>query len=146
MKKILPVIISIFLASECFAGPYLGSRYIERFVPQPRLLEPARDTVDISGQDRLLFRWSSHEQAWGFRMYYDLRLYKGYNMVESTLIFKARVDPSQNTIAISAAMFEDGQVYTWSLRQVYDGYRKSDRSYQSFTVINKPQAKTAGGG
>ena len=137
MKKILLVIAGIFLASECFAGSYLGFRYMDSFVPQPRLLEPAREMVDLSGKESLLFRWSSHEQARGFRMYYDFRLYKGYNMLESTLIFKQKVDPTQNAVALSAAMFEDGQVYTWSLRQVYDGYRKSDRSYQSFKVIKR---------
>lgn len=139
MKKMLPAIfmamLGLLLASESFAG-HMGLRYFDDFVPQPVLLEPTRETVDLTGREWLDFKWSPHEQARGFRDYYDFRLYKGYDMLESTLIMKQKVDPTSNGIRLPASMFEAGQVYTWSLRQVYDGYRKSNRSYQSFRVIN----------
>jgi hypothetical protein len=137
MKKIFIIALVMLAASECFAGSYRSLSYMDGFVPQPVLTQPSRDAYDLSGKSELVFKWSSHEQARGFRSYYDLRLYRGYDMLAHSLIYKSKVDPTSSSIALSASMFENGQVYTWSLRQVYDGGRKSDRSYQSFMVIKR---------
>ena len=105
-------------------------------VPQPRLLSPVKETVDMTGKEELEFKWSPHEKGGGFREYYDFRLYKGYNMYENTLILKKQVAPDQYSIRLPASVFEEGAVYTWSLRQVYDT-AKSLKSFQSFKVIKK---------
>lgn len=107
------------------------------FIPKPRLIAPATDIVDLTGRDALEFKWSPHEGDQVRRDHYDFRLYRGYNMVESTRILKMRISPRQWSIILKADIFEDAQVYTWSLRQVYTGSAKSWRSFESFTVIKR---------
>jgi len=107
------------------------------FVPKPRLIAPATDVVDLTGKEGLEFKWSPHEGDQVKRDHYDFRLYSGYNMVESTRILKMRISPRQWSIILKAEMFEDAQVYTWSLRQVYTGSAKSWRSFESFKVIKR---------
>lgn len=104
-------------------------------IPQPKLLYPNRDTADITGKTTLDFKWSSHERARGFRKYYDFRLYEGSQMVESGLILKQEVDPETYSFSVPVDKFENGETYTWSLRQVYSPSNKSDRSNQTFQVI-----------
>ena len=41
------------------------------------------------------------------------------------------------TMTLKADLFEDGQVYTWTLRQAYANLPVSDTAYQSFKVIKK---------
>ena len=106
-------------------------------VPVPRILQPYLDTYDITGKKVLEFKWSPHEGNPTQRDYYDFRLYKGYEVVESTRIYKIRVNPRQWSLALSAEIFKDGQVYTCTLRQVYIGSLKSRRAVQSFKIIKK---------
>ncbi|MCX5715726.1 MAG: hypothetical protein NTV07_02480 [Candidatus Omnitrophica bacterium] len=75
-----------------------------------------------------------HEGNRMSRDYYDFRLYKGYNFLESALINKQQVPSDIYIVRLRADMFDDGQVYTWSLKQVYDNGNKSQRSFQSFKV------------
>ena len=107
-------------------------------VPVPRILQPYLDSCDITGKKFLEFQWSPHEGNPTQRDYYDFRLYKGYKVVESTRIFKTRLGPRQWSLALDAGMFEDGQVYTCTLRQVYTGSLKSRRAFQSFRIIKRP--------
>jgi hypothetical protein len=107
------------------------------FVPKPRLIAPATDVVDLTGKEELEFKWSPHEGDQVRRDHYDFRLYRGYNMVESTRILKMNIPPRQWSITLKAGLFENGQVYTWSLRQVYTGSAKSWRSFESFKVIKR---------
>ena len=138
MKKLLAIFIILCLSGTSFAGSALtGTRFGEDEVPQPRLISPARDVIDLSGKDELVFKWSPHERARGFRDYYDFRLYKGYDMLAGSLIMKRQVDPNAYELRLPSNTFENGSTYTWSLRQVYDATRKSRRSYQSFKVIKK---------
>ena len=106
-------------------------------VPIPRILQPYLDSYDITGKKTLVFEWSPHEGSPTQRDYYDFRLYKGYNVIESTRIYKARISPRQWSFTLSADTFEDGQVYTFTLRQVYVGSIKSRRAFQSFKIIKK---------
>lgn len=136
MKKLFILALVLLAASQSFALN-CGIRTRDDYVPQPQLLEPNKDTADISGKEYLVFSWSPHEQTRGFRAYYDFRLYNGYDMLASTLIMKKRVDPHTFSLKLPSSMFEDGRVYTWSLKQVYDPIRKSLRSFNSFKVIKK---------
>ncbi len=110
-------------------------------VPVPRILQPYLDTYDLSGKSELVFKWSPHEGNQTQRDYYDFRLYKGYEVFESTRIYKTRTPPRQWSLALSADMFENGQVYTCTLRQVYTGSLKSWRAFQSFRIIKNPAAR-----
>jgi len=126
----------IFLASVASArgAIYPAPRAAREEVPQPVLITPNSDTVNLFGLKELVFKWSRHEKARPFRRYYDFRLYKGRVTLESTLIFKKQVPPNQWELSLPVNMFENNQAYTWTMRQVYDEGRKSRFSYQAFTV------------
>ncbi|MDD5495672.1 MAG: hypothetical protein PHP46_01065 [Candidatus Omnitrophica bacterium] len=123
--------ISQDLGARC--GPVHGSYYI----PEPRLIQPTTELVDLSGKSQLKFEWSPHEGDRSKRKYYDFRLYQGEQMLEAGLVFKKRVDPDTAVISLDAGLFKDGQAYTWSLRQVYDTQGKSRRSFYTFQVVKK---------
>jgi hypothetical protein len=103
-------------------------------VPEPVLISPVNDSVDLTGKDSLEFKWSSHESTRGFRRFYDFRLYEGSNLVESALVYKEEVPSEQYAKSLPSKTFENGKTYTWTLKQVYDEGRKSRRSYSTFKV------------
>ena len=103
-------------------------------IPQPKLLKPVTDTIDLSGKKELLFEWSPHEGDTFRRKYYDFRLYKGSQMTESNLILKKKVSPTTHQLSVESALFKQGGEYTWSLRQKYRS-GKSRRSLNSFKVV-----------
>lgn len=138
MKKYLPIFAVVLMVFAFPVGQGFGrSLDGEEQVPSPQLVRPTSETVDISGKDSLEFKWLTNVAMFTKgRQYYDFRLYKGYQMLESTLIYKERLSDSTNHIIINTSTFENGQIYTWSLRQVF-GVAKSDRSHVSFKVIKK---------
>lgn len=121
MKKIIFIVTCLFIATCAYSQVSITGRIGGRrggHVPPPMLLEPISEVVDLSGKDTLEFRWSPHEGRRAQRRSYDFRLYKGYNMIESTLILKRSVPPGKHRIYLDSGLFESGQIYTWSLRQV----------------------------
>jgi len=139
MKKILLAVPIILIASAVFAERSILERNIVRgeFVPEPRLIAPTTEEVVLTGRDTLEFKWSPHEGNATRRDYYDFRLYKGRNMYQSAMIFKKRIPHNEFSVSIKSDIFKDGQVYTWSLRQVYIVSFKSRRSYASFKITKK---------
>lgn len=139
--RILAAIVTA--ACLCLAAPrgdcgiIIGRDGTADYAPQVRLIAPYGETVDLTGKDSLLFRWSWIEGNRMERDYYDFRIYRGYDMLESTLIYAAHVAPDADRVSISAGLFRDGEVYTWSVRQRYRGLARSRRSYASFRVIKK---------
>jgi hypothetical protein len=113
-----------------------GRNAFSNNVPRPRLIEPVRDKIDLSGAEELVFKWSPHEGNISQRRHYDFRLYEGYQMVEGNIIFQDDVSANKHQIAVSADTFGIDQVYTWSLKQVYRS-GKSLRSSSSFTITGK---------
>jgi hypothetical protein len=136
---ILAVTLLLALALPVFAQR--ASLYVDigesDLVPEPRILQPYLEVYDLTGKDVLEFKWSPHEGNQTQRDYYDFRLYKGYTVLESTRIYKTRTPPRQWSLSLSSDIFQDGQVYTCTLRQVYTGSLKSRRAFQSFKVIKK---------
>ena len=116
-------------------GGSLGS--MMGYVPEPRLLYPTDATLNLTGQEDVRFKWSIHEaRSMGSgRRYFEFRLYKGYDMLESTLIFKEDIYGDKDSIVLDSGIFENGAIYTWSLKQCYKGVGKSKRSFHSFKVI-----------
>ena len=139
MRKILFLALILFIATPVFArhARVEGAFNKSGFVPAPRLVAPVIDTVNLTGKNTLVFKWSSHEGDPLQRLYYDFRLYNGYNMVGSSLVYKKRVSAREFSIILKSDLFQNGQIYTWSVRQVYDSIRKSRRSTDSFKVIKK---------
>lgn len=136
LNKIIVFILSCFVFLTVNAYASFGSLR-DTFCPppEPRLLYPISDKVDLKGKDTLEFRWQISTII--DKDYYDFRLYKGYEMYEKNLILKKKLDPDIYSFTIDSSQFEDGQVYTWSLRQVARARGKSERSYDSFKVIKK---------
>lgn len=137
MKKIFLFLIIFLSVSSLAESRMNGMGASFDFIPQPRLTWPIKEEINLTGKDSLEFKWSPHEGRASGREYFDFRLYKGYNMLESTLVLKERVSPYSYSFSVKSDFFEDGQIYTWSLRQVYSGVGKSDRSFSSFKVIKK---------
>jgi hypothetical protein len=104
------------------------------FQPGPLLLYPLGREVDLSGADSLEFKW---ERDAVDTSYFIFRLYKGYGMYESNLILKEEVTSSRISTRVKSDVFENGQVYTWSLVRVVFTGNKTDKSFSSFKVIKK---------
>jgi hypothetical protein len=135
---------AVFFSSICFifflacASPEKSFAVGDRergYVPRPVLIYPVSGDVGISGPEGVSFRWSPHEGGPVGRRGYDLRLYKGNDMVEKNLVFKKMAGPRESSISISKEYFEPGGQYTWSLRLIYDNRAKSDRSYARFRAV-----------
>jgi len=137
-KIVIFMLASLFLfGSASSSYSYMSGRDIfSGNIPQPILIEPIADEVDLSGASQLIFKWSPHEGDISQRRYYDFRLYQGYQMIEANLILQNNVSPNQHQFAVNADIFKLNQIYTWSLRQTYRA-GKSQRSTSSFTIINK---------
>ncbi len=138
MKRIAVIAISLvmFFSASSFAGTlsftYGNGPY--NSLPEPRLRYPINDTAVLTGQDNLEFKWWI--EVVGLRKFI-FKIYKGYKMYLANLIYKEDLPPDTSSIKIKSDLFEDGQVYTWSLIQIsYSGY-KSDRSFNSFKVIKE---------
>lgn len=132
MKKIAVVVFfALFLGNFCvpvFAGYTKGGK-----PPGPTLVAPG-DDQNLSGKQNLEFRWSPEGDRAGFD-HYDFRLYKGHQTVESGLILKKEVPSGVNSTQVETSLFEAGQSYAWSVRQI--GRTKSRSSYTVFKVIKK---------
>lgn len=101
----------------------------------PTLLYPVTDNIVLTGKDFLEFRWERTDLV--NTDHYEFRLFKGYKTLEATLILKQDSPAGTFPIKIAASLFEEGQVYTWSLRRVYFGGNKSDFSYSPFKIVKK---------
>ena len=134
LRRIFLIAVILLAAQNSFAARSFFNRGADLYVPQPRLISPVTEVVNLAGQDKLIFKWSTVEGNTFKRSYYDFRLYKGYDMLESTLILKKQVPPLQGELTLDASIFENCQIYTWSLRQKYIS-AKSEKSWQSFKVI-----------
>jgi len=138
MKKIavMAVALVMFFSVASFAGTisFIYGDSPHNSLPGPRLRYPIKDTVVLTGQDNLEFKWWI--EVVGLRKFI-LKIYKGYNMYLADLIHKEDLPPDASSIKIKSDLFENGQVYTWSLTQIsYSGY-KSDKSFNSFKVIKE---------
>lgn len=137
MKKI-----ALFLALILISNPiYVYARpirpiseVIADYVPAPVLLTPIVTEIQSGEADMVQFKWSPHEGDAGKRDYYEFKIYKGYDMLEETLIFKERLSGDNYQYNISADRFEKGQVYTWALRQAYNSGNRSDWAHASFNL------------
>ncbi len=137
MRKMIftAIILSVVFVPVALGRFHSYRRDVSDHMPAPRLVSPIEDKVDLSAKKELEFKWSPHEGVKFGMDYFDFRLYKGYDMLESTLILKKRVEPGTYSVFLSTDLFENGGVYTWSLRLIYSGSGKSDKAYSSFKVI-----------
>ncbi len=133
---LITAVLLLFSGSFCLAGTLSVNLNNGPFnqPPEPRLRYPISETAVLAAGEPLEFEWWNYEE--GIRGY-TIRIYKGYNMYASALIHKEDLPSGASSVKIDSSMFEDGQVYTWSLNCVsYAGY-KSDRSFNSFKVVKQ---------
>jgi len=133
MKKVLvSVLFMIFIAISTVYAMSFRKGFMDS-VPPPQLISPISETADITGKDYLNFEWI----VIGLMDidYCDFRIYKGYDTYGNDLILKEQVFTPNRDYRVKADIFEDGQVYTWVLKQVsYSGF-KSDEVFNSFRII-----------
>ncbi len=132
MKKFYLLIIIAILtmcAVPCEAGGRRGQP------PAPRILEPGDDT-NLAGKEELEFRWSSEGDR-SMIDFFDFRVYKGTQTIESGLIHAEKVSTGKHSVKLKASLFEDGQTYAWSIRSV--GRQKSRSNYALFKINKQPQ-------
>lgn len=138
MRKMVIITLVLFLFPSVIslAGPpnLNLDRRLHNSPPEPRLKYPVSDTVILPVNRPLEFRWwNDFEQTRG----YIFKLYKGYNMFAANLILREELPPDASSIEIKPELFDDGQVYTWSLARISFSGSKSDKSFNSFKVIRK---------
>ncbi len=129
-------LIFIGLSSIAFADILVKQKHggSITFVPTPDLRAPipVHEKVDLKRKEALPFEWSMEGDPIR-RDYYDFRIYKGYEMLASTLIFQQKTQVPR--VLVPSSLFEADQVYTWAVRQVYKQGQKSRRNFDSFTAI-----------
>lgn len=133
---LLALALNLSFLPACFAGEY-GVRLDTgpyNDPPAPRLRYPINETAVIAGDEPLEFRWWDTQN--GIRAY-TIKIYKGYNMYASGLIYKKELPSYASSLKVSQDLFEDGQVYTWSLLCVSLAGFRSERSFNSFKVIKE---------
>ncbi len=111
-----------------------GQKGVFFATPEPRLIRPVSETLDLTGKDTVEFRWSPFEGKIHERRFYEFCLYKGREQVAKNIIVKKKIAADVYSLTLSTDIFEDGQVYTWALRQAFFT-QKSDWAYSAFVVI-----------
>lgn len=117
------------------AASYIGINIYNDFVPGPTLLYPVTEDIVLTGKDYLEFRWRRPEPV--ITDHFIFKLYKGYNTVQDNLILRQDFPTDTYPIKLPVSQFEEGEVYTWALIEVFRSGKKSDMSFSSFRIIKK---------
>jgi hypothetical protein len=141
MKKITIVLLlfSIFPVSPVFAD-YLDNPRLQsllRSVSDPKLIYPSNEEVDLSGKDSFEFHWALYSTNLVSRDYIEFRLYEGEKTGEDNLILEKQLSPDTYSMKVNPRLFEEGKIYTWSIRQFFLRGQGSGASAASFKVIKK---------
>ncbi|MCX5711258.1 MAG: hypothetical protein NT060_04835 [Candidatus Omnitrophica bacterium] len=133
MKKVLVSILLIVCLAVSAVYAMGFKRGFMDSIPAPQLISPVSETADITGKDYLDFKWI----VIGLMDidYCDFKIYKGYNAYGDNLILKEQVFTPDRDFRVKADTFEDGQVYTWVLKEVSYSGLKGDTAYNSFRII-----------
>ena len=104
----------------------------------PTLIFPVEETVYISGLKKVEFRWKPADVP--FEVFcYLFRIYRGRDMSQKSEVHAEQVSGLDTATEVSADHFEDGEVYTWYIKEVNNGppIMFSDPVFQSFRIIKK---------
>lgn len=148
MRRMVLIIIALLAAAPIFveAGWIGGGIQIgigdnassSESAPEPRLIAPVSETLDLTGKDVVEFKWDPFVGKLFKRRYYDFWLFKGREQLARNIILKKKLAANAYSIVLKTDQFEDGQVYTWAVRQAYYD-QKSDWAFSAFLVIKKKQ-------
>lgn len=120
----------------CYCSGFGETRGFGYSMPGAKLLYPVTDNIDLHSQPFLEFRWERTDLI--SIDYYEFKLYKGYNTVGDSLLVKKELSTDDYPFRLDVSnLIEVNQAYTWSLVQVYNSGRKSDKTFSSFKIIKK---------
>lgn len=107
-----------------------------QITPRVEYLQPANQSeADLTGKETLLFSWREVPIPAGGREMYRFTLYKGFGY---KVVMTKDIDERTFSIEVPADKFEDGETYTWRVKQ-RDGKTLVWSLYDtwSFKVIKK---------
>lgn len=110
MKKI-----AVFFLIAAVAASFAYAKQGRDSIPTVRYIEPKDEAiVDLRGKREVIFSWKANPIPGGGRKAYKFSLYKGtgYDTVVSE-----QLDPKTYSIEVPTDMFEDGEIYTWQVKQ-----------------------------
>jgi len=103
----------IFIALTAPAGAWIHGT--GDYTPNVRYTSPKDEsTVELKGQDSLIFGWQPTPLPGGNRACYKFELFKDYGYER---IAAETLSPRVFSIEIPADKFENGATYTWRVRQ-----------------------------
>ncbi len=120
--------------SAALAGG-MGSGGDNEYVPHVRLLSPITETIDMTGQDSITFKWALPRTGKRGRKQIQIRIFKSRELYADNIIFNEDLPRSAQEFTMSTDIFEDGKTYVWSVRQKDRRGNWSGHSPQSFLVI-----------
>ena len=131
---------TIFMPVVVFSKEVGGESRLEAIlssVARPRLIYPDNKVVDLSGEKTLKFQWGLTTATLVALDYIEFYLYQGEVINEKNLVFGKRLANNEYSIEINSTLFEDGQFYTWGIRQFFLRGEKSNESFNLFKVFKK---------
>ena len=133
MKKTL-LFILIFMSMIFFTVEARGIYGRGEMVPEVNYMAPKDESkIDLAGEKTLTFRWRRVPFPSGGRKCYKFIIFKGFSY-ES--YFKKILEHNVTSIDVPVGIFEDGQVYSWQVKQQDDWSAAWSRNvWWSFKII-----------
>ena len=103
-------------------------------VSSPKLKYPGDKEVYLAGKKSLKFQWALAKTTLVALDYIEFYLYKGEVLTEENLVFVKRLTNKTYSIEVDSSLFEDGQFYTWGIRQFFLRGEESNESFVLFMV------------
>jgi hypothetical protein len=107
-------------------------------IPRVAYYAPDNDTtIDLTGKETLVFRWSPQGIPSGGRIAYRFRVYKGFSY---DVLAGQDLGPGTFSIEVPADKFEDGKLYSWHVQQ-RDGANMQWSLYHTWSFKVEKKAK-----
>ena len=111
MKKIALILI-LFVFSTFISAEAVGRRYN---TPTVKYIQPkSQSVVDITGKNSITFMWKRLPRPANGRENYKFELFKDYGYDR---IINEILEHDVDSVEIPADKFENGQTYTWQVKQ-----------------------------
>jgi hypothetical protein len=108
------------------------------YVQAPVLISPKSETLDLSGQEKLEFRWETNKSPYEVFCYL-FRIYQGQDMTQKNEVYSEQVSGLDTSIEVPTDYFKDGETYTWYIKQINNAppLLFSDPVFWTFKIIKK---------
>ena len=124
-----------FLPQSSFCADFPRQIVFENIPYAPHLIYPAgEEAVLDQKQDQLEFKWLN---TYNDIRYFIFKIYKGYETTARTLIEEQKPGAHADSLRINTDIFENGQVYTWTLTPVAINGDKGNKSFNAFKFVRK---------